>query len=82
MSIEGGVFICYQHEYETDSVKKWDKHCNEMGHTLEISQQCKRCGEWNNDMKYPYPERYVERMHSNKEEDQNVIVLKCLNCES
>jgi hypothetical protein len=80
MSLEGGAFICYRHEFETDSVKKWDKHCYETKHTCDINQQCRRCGDWNRVEDYPVPERMVERMHSNKEEDKDVIVLKCKNC--
>jgi hypothetical protein len=79
MSIEGGIFICYKHEYETHDVKKWDKHCHETGHILEVNQKCKKCGQDNIVRDYPYPERYVERAHSNLED--NVILLKCPNCE-
>lgn len=80
MSIEGGLFQCYIHEYETGSVKAWDKHCFENGHVLQVNQQCKQCKKWNSDMSYPYPERYVERSHSNKPEDKDLIVLKCAHC--
>jgi len=82
MSIEGGAFICYKHEYETFSVKNWDKHMYEIEHpTLEVTQQCKKCGQWNVERNLLHPERFQERMHSNKEEDANVIVLKCPNCD-
>jgi len=80
MSIEGGRFICYQHEYETANVKAWDKHCFETGHTLTVVQQCKKCTEWIEQKEVPIPERFVERSHSNKEEDKDVILLKCPNC--
>ena len=80
MSLEGGAFICYRHEYETSSVKKWDQHCYETGHTLDINQQCKMCGDWNRVEDYPCPPKMVERMHSNKDEDKDVIVLKCEKC--
>ena len=80
MSLEGGAFICYRHEFETSSVKTWDRHCHEFGHTLDINQQCKMCGNWNREENYPCPPRFVERSHSNKPEDTNVIVLKCKNC--
>lgn len=80
-NLEGGAFICYQHEYETSSVKKWDQHCSETYHELQINQQCKKCGEWNYGT-MPHPERYVERMHSNKPEDRDLIVLKCQFCNS
>jgi len=80
LSLEGGRFICYMHEYETYDVKKWDKHCFEKNHTLSVNQQCKKCGEWNAVPDYPIPERFVERSHSNKEEDKDVIVLKCPKC--
>ena len=79
MSVEGGAFICYQHEFETGNVKKWDEHCHKAKHTLDVNQQCKDCGEWNTDHEYPYPERYVERSHANNPDDK-VIVLKCKNC--
>lgn len=81
MSIEGGIFICYQHEYETGSVKKWDKHLYETYHPLNINQQCKKCGEWNQGT-MPHPERFVERMHSNNPADKDFIVLKCEKCKS
>ncbi len=81
MSLEGGRFICYRHEFETDSVKKWDEHCFKTQHTINAVQQCKKCNEWNTVEEMPIPERFVERSHSNKPEDQNVIVLKCPNCE-
>jgi len=81
MSLEGGAFICYKHEYETSDVKKWDKHCFEKGHTVDMVQQCKKCGEWNQVKDYPIPERFVERSHSNKPEDKDVILLKCPNCQ-
>lgn len=81
MSIEGGIFICYQHEYETGSVKKWDKHLTEKYHELVVNQQCKNCGEWNQ-ATMPHPERFVERMHSNRPEDKDFIVLKCEKCKS
>ena len=77
-NIEGGLFICYRHNFETDNVKKWDEHCFEEGHTEDVQQQCKNCGEWNHDPEYPRPERMVERMHAN---EQNIILLKCENCE-
>jgi hypothetical protein len=80
MSIEGGVFQCFVHDYETGSVKKWDKHMYEIYHPLQVNQQCKKCKEWIQDT-VPHPERFVERMHSNKPEDQNLIVLKCPNCD-
>ena len=81
--IEGGAFICYKHEFETQSVKKWDKHMYEIEHpTLDVNQQCKKCGEWNAEFGLLHPERFVERMHSNKPEDENVIVLKCPKCDT
>jgi hypothetical protein len=52
----------------------------EIYHPLQVNQQCKKCKEWNQET-IPHPERYVERMHSNKPEDQNLIVLKCPNCD-
>ena len=81
MSIEGGAFICGSHEFETDDVKTWDRHCYEFKHTVDTVQQCKKCGQWNEAKELPYPERFVERSNSNKEEDANVIVLKCPKCE-
>ena len=80
MSLEGGAFICYRHDFETNNVKTWDRHCHETGHTIDSVQQCKKCGEWNEVKEYPIPERFVERSHSNKPEDQNVLVLKCSKC--
>jgi hypothetical protein len=80
MSLEGGRFICYRHEFETGSVKAWDRHCFDKGHTIDCTQQCKKCGEWNEVKDYPIPERFVERSHSNKEEDKDVLVLKCAKC--
>ena len=80
MSLEGGAFICYRHEFETSSVRTWDRHCHEMGHTITINQQCRKCGNWNIQNDYPYPARYVERAHSNKPEDIDFIVLKCEKC--
>jgi len=81
MSIEGGIFICYKHEYETESVRNWDKHMYELEHELHVEQKCKKCGQWNSEILPTHPERYVERMHSSKPEDENVILLKCPNCE-
>ena len=81
MSIEGGAWICYKHEFETTSMKKWDKHMVELDHPLEVIQQCKKCGEWNKETLPTHPERFQERMHSNKEEDKNVILLKCPKCD-
>ena len=81
MSLEGGRFICYRHDFETDSVKTWDRHCYEFKHTLDAVQQCPKCKEWIVDHKFPMPERYVERSHANNPDDK-VIVLKCQNCES
>ena len=78
MSIEGGIFICYQHEFETGSVKKWDKHLVEEYHPLDINQQCTKCGHWNQ-ARMPHPEHYIERMHANNPDDK-VIVLKCSKC--
>jgi len=49
--------------------------------TLEVTQQCKKCGAWNVEKGLLHPERFQERMHSNKPEDANVIVLKCPNCD-
>ena len=80
MSLEGGKFICYRHEFETGNVKAWDRHCHEFKHTVDAVQQCQNCKEWNEAKDYPYPERFVERSHSNKPEDQNVLVLKCSKC--
>ena len=81
MSIEGGAFICYTHEFETSSVKKWDSHMHEIPHpTLEYTQQCEHCLEWSTERGLLHPERYVERKHSAKEEDQNFLVLKCQKC--
>ena len=77
MSIEGGLFQCFVHEFETGSVKKWDKHMTETYHPLEVKQQCPKCKEWNEET-IPHPERYVERMHSN---EKDVIVLKCRKCD-
>ena len=80
MSIEGGTFICYTHEFETGSVKTWDRHMSEIPHpTLEVSQQCQNCKEWNIERGLLHPQRYVERMHSNNPDDK-VIVLKCQFC--
>lgn len=79
MSLEGGLFICYRHDFETGSVKEWDKHCYEKKHTQDIVQQCPKCKEWNVDHEFPTPERMVERMHANNPDDK-VIVLKCQFC--
>ena len=79
MSLEGGTFICYRHDFETDSVKEWDEHCYEEDHTLDIVQQCPECKEWNVNHEFPYPQRFVERSHANNPDDK-VIVLKCENC--
>ena len=82
MSIEGGAFICYKHEYETFSVKNWDKHMSEIDHpTLEVTQTCKKCGQDNIERYLPHPPRFVERMNSNKPEDKDVILLKCPKCD-
>lgn len=78
MSIEGGTFICYRHDFESDDVKEWDQHCFEEGHTIDATQQCKQCGEWNEIKEYPYPERFVELSHANTGKD--VLVLKCSKC--
>lgn len=81
MSIEGGIFICYQHEFETGSVKKWDKHMSEQYHELTINQQCKNCGKWNQST-MAHPPKFVERMHSNHPDDKDFILLKCSNCKN
>jgi len=83
MSIEGGAWVCYYHEFETSNIKKWDQHMYEIDHpTLEVVQQCKKCGQWNTERDLLHPERFQERMHSNKPEDKDVILLKCPKCDT
>ena len=85
MSIEGGLFICYQHDFETGSVKKWDKHMYEIYHPLNVEQKCLKCGETNNQT-IPHPERMVELRHMGQDAikniigRKNVIVLTCQFC--
>ena len=85
--IEGGAFICFRHDFMTDSVKTWDRHCYEFGHTQDVTQQCKKCGEWNEEKDRPIPERYIELTHMSPDKLQeqigrrDVIVLKCKKCE-
>ena len=86
MVIEGGAFVCFIHEFETGSVKKWDKHLSEIYHALEVRQQCEKCGQWNSET-IPHPERFVELSHMGKDQlkkeigREKVILLKCPKCE-
>jgi len=79
LSIEGGAFICYRHDYVTSNVKEWDKHCYETGHEEIVVQHCLICGNIKEGV-IKRPERMVERLHSNKPEDENVLYLKCDKC--
>lgn len=44
--IEGGAFRCYIHNFETESIDKWNKHCTtEEGHTETGNTLCITCGQ-------------------------------------
>ena len=74
-NIEGGEFDCAIHDFKTNSVQEWDKHCYEEKHTVSVKQICEDCG---NEIieKIAYPKRFVEKSHQGKE----VIHLECKEC--
>ena len=45
MSIEGGDFQCYVHDFKTANIEEWNEHCMDTpGHTEEGTTACTRCG--------------------------------------
>ncbi len=50
------MFICYLHNYKTQNPYKWDKHCYETKHKLEI---------WKNNKKTikRYPKNWFIKQH-------------------
>ena len=44
MSIEGGEFHCYRHNYKTDSVKSWNTHMMKEKHIDIVDTKCVSCG--------------------------------------
>ena len=43
--IEGGNFICYRHDFETDTIDEWNAHCDDGDHFEAGTTLCKDCGE-------------------------------------
>lgn len=76
MSIEGGEFNCYRHDFHTSNVQQWDEHCNTTGHTLTVEQLCADCSEPIKKV-IPYPKRYVEKAHTG---NASPISLECPKC--
>ena len=74
MSIEGGAFECFKHDFKTNNVQEWDEHCYENEHTLTV-KCCPDCG-CTQDKKISYPKNFVEKSHQGKE----VFQLKCEDC--
>jgi hypothetical protein len=44
MSIEGGDFHCYIHDFRTDSIKSWNTHMMKQEHYDIVSTKCIECG--------------------------------------
>lgn len=42
--IEGGDFVCFVHNFTTDNIEDWDKHCFKTRHTISGSTGCVACG--------------------------------------
>lgn len=76
MSIEGGEFNCYRHDFHTINVQQWDEHCNTSGHKLTVSQICEDCGKTIEEV-IPYPARYVEKAHGG---GVSPIKVECPTC--
>ncbi len=38
-----GIFQCGVHDFSTDDIKKWDKHCEENEHEYDLHTECD-CG--------------------------------------
>ena len=58
--------------FETSSVKEWNEHCTEEGHTEEGSTKCRDCGKQITFKNLPY-HPFDEQGHKN-------ISLQCPNC--
>ena len=38
------TFQCGIHDFSTDDIKKWDKHCQEIEHEYDLHTECQGCG--------------------------------------
>ena len=72
MSIEGGQFHCYLHDYKTDSVKSWNTHMMKEKHTDIVDTKCVSCGA---DIHREIPYQPIQA------DGSKGISLKCNNCE-
>jgi len=40
-----GTFVCGVHDFSTDDIKSWDKHCAELEHEYDLHINCSNgCG--------------------------------------
>ena len=39
-----GIFKCGTHDFSTDDIVQWDKHCAEIEHEYDLHAECE-CGE-------------------------------------
>ncbi len=74
MSIEGGNFICYIHDFETSKISEWNTHCTSTNHTEEGSTRCIKCDKEIKFSNLPF-HPFDAQGHKN-------IVLKCPACET
>lgn len=74
MSIEGGNFICYSHNFETGKVSRWNEHCISTGHTEEGSTRCRDCDKEIKFKNLPF-HPFDEQGHKN-------ISLSCPDCKN
>jgi hypothetical protein len=41
--VEGGGWTCYTHDFETNDVNKWNKHCSDGEHFEYGTTYCRGC---------------------------------------
>ena len=44
MSIEGGSFQCFRHNFRTDTIDAWNEHMSDEPHTDITDTVCIECG--------------------------------------
>lgn len=73
MSIEGGQFHCYIHDYKTDSIKSWNSHMMKQKHFDDVQTKCIECGA---DIQRQIPYQPIQA------DGSKGISLRCDKCEA
>jgi hypothetical protein len=74
--VEGGAFKCAAHDFETESVKEWNDHCDgDPMHTEQGETLCVSCGD-----KVYFEDLPYHRI--NEKTGSKDISLKCEECDN